>query len=89
MSRQSGLVPDATPDTVEPRQFVVAAWEDGQHPQRELRQVEAGSHEEAIAAVAASRAPADVGVVYEAWPQSEPECVVRITLEPRERRRIP
>jgi hypothetical protein len=82
-------VPEATPAAAEPRQFIVAAWEDGQHGQRELRQVEASSHEEAIAAVAASRTPTDVGVVYEAWPRTEPDSVVRITLEPRERWRIP
>lgn len=82
-------MPAPTPDAAEPRQFIVAAWENGRHEQRELQQVEASSHEEAIAAVAASRAATDVAVVYEAWPRTEPDSVVRITLESRERRRIP
>ena len=85
-------MPEATPsapDAPAPRQFVVAAWEDGRQLQKELQQVEASSHEEAIAAVAASRTPTDAGVVYEAWPQAEPDSVVRITLEPRQSRQAP
>ena len=63
--------------------FVVAAWEKCRRRQRELREVRAKSHEEAVALVAASRVLTKEGAVYEAWPVQQPGCILRITLEPR------
>jgi len=79
-SRDSGFVAAASPLR---RRFVVATWEDGPVQRRVLREVEAESHEEAVAAVVATRALADGGVVYEVWPETEPGSILRITLEPR------
>ena len=65
------------------RNFVVAAWERRRRRQRDLREVPANSHEEAVALVAASRVLTTDGAVYEAWPAKQPGCILRITLEPR------
>ena len=53
---------------------------------RVLREVEAESHEDAVAAVVATRALADGGVTYEVWPETEPTSILKITLEPRRSR---
>jgi hypothetical protein len=68
------------------RRFIVATWEEGPVRRRVLREVEAESHEDAVAAVVATRALADGGVVYEVWPETEPTSILKVTLEPRRSR---
>lgn len=68
-------------DALETRQFVVVAYDDDQR-RGELEDVQATSHEEAVAQIAASRPLTEVGVVYEVWPEQEPDCILRVTLEP-------
>jgi hypothetical protein len=68
-------------DALETRQFVVVAYDDDQR-RGELEDVQAASHEEAVAQIAASRPLTEVGAVYEVWPAQEPGCILRVTLEP-------
>jgi hypothetical protein len=70
-----------SPDGTLTRQFVVVAYDDDQG-RGELSQVEAASHEEAVALIAASRTLTEVGAVYEVWPAEEPGNILRVTLEP-------
>lgn len=70
------------------RQFIVARLEKRGECEREQRQVQARSHEEAVAVVAAARTPAERTVVYEVWPATEPAARLRITLDPRESGRL-
>jgi hypothetical protein len=72
-----------SPNPLARRNFIVAAWEKSRRRQRDLRRVQAESHEEAVAVVAASRILTEEGAVYEAWPAEEPGCILRITLKPR------
>jgi hypothetical protein len=65
------------------RNFVVAAWERRRNPEREFCVVEADTAEQAIVRLAASRAPADQAGVYEAWPEDEPGCSLRLTFAQR------
>ena len=69
------------------REFIVAIWAKGRRCQRELRQIPAKSHEEAVAVIAATRELVEAGAVYEVWPATEPGSILRITLEHREPRR--
>ena len=62
------------------RQFVVVACEEERRG--ELRQVQATTHEEAVALVAVPEALTEAGVVYEVWPATAPACVLRVTLRP-------
>jgi hypothetical protein len=48
----------------------------------EPEDVQAASDEEAVARIAASRPLTEAGVVYEVWPEQEPGCILRVTLEP-------
>jgi hypothetical protein len=68
-------------DALETRQFVVVAYEDDRR-RGEPEDVRATSHEEAVARIAASRPLTEAGVVYEVWPEQEPGCILRVTLEP-------
>jgi hypothetical protein len=72
-----------SPNPLGRRNFIVAAWGKSRQRQRELQQVQAKSHEEAVAVVAASRTLTKDGAVYEAWPAQDPGSILRITLEPR------
>jgi hypothetical protein len=84
-SRHSDFVAAAIPLT---RRFVVVTWEEqGPALRRILREVEAESHEDAVARVVGNRTPAEGGVVYEVWPAAEPTSVLKVTLEPRRLRR--
>jgi predicted amidohydrolase len=71
------------PDLRGRRDFIVAAWQEGRRREREVRQVQAKSHEEAVAVVAASQTIEKENVVYEVWPAQEPHSLLRITLGPR------
>jgi hypothetical protein len=44
--------------------------------------VQATSHEEAVAQIAALRPLTEAGAVYEVWLAQEPGCILRVTLEP-------
>jgi hypothetical protein len=66
------------------RKFVVAAWERRRHRERELSEVEAETAEHAVVAVAVTREPADE-VVYEAWPDDDPGCNLRMVFGRRYR----
>lgn len=66
------------------RKFVVAAWERQRHRERELQTVDADTAEHAVVAVAVTRQTADE-VVYEAWPEGEPGCNLRMVLGRRGR----
>jgi hypothetical protein len=57
---------------------VVAAWEKSKPVQRDA--VEAPTAEHAIGKVAAARKDRKPGTVFEAWPASEPQHVVKFTL---------
>jgi len=76
--------PEISPDADEKRQFVVTACQDSRRG--ELVQVEAASHEEAVTLVAESQTLTEGGVVYEAWPADEPNCILRVTLVPHKPR---
>lgn len=67
------------------RKFVVAAWERRRHRERELRTVEADTAEHAVVAVAVTRGGESSEIVYEAWPEGEPGCNLRMILGRRER----
>jgi hypothetical protein len=82
-SRKSDFVAAAIPLT---RRFIVATWEGEPVRRRVFREVEAESHEDAVAAVVGIRAPADGRVVYEVWPETDPASILKITLEPRRSR---
>jgi hypothetical protein len=62
------------------RQFVVVACEEDRRG--ELRQVQATTHEEAVALVVRPETLSEAGVVYEVWPAGEPGAVLRVTLRP-------
>jgi hypothetical protein len=62
------------------RQFVVVACEEDRRG--ELRQVQATTHEEAVAQIVAPEALTEAGVVYEVWPVEEPGAVLKVTLRP-------
>ena len=57
---------------------MVAAWEKSKPVQRDA--VEAPTAEHAIGKVAAARKDRKPGTVFEAWPASEPQHVVKFTL---------
>jgi hypothetical protein len=67
-------------DAPAPRQFVVVAWEGDRRG--EPREVEATTHEEAVALIVVPEALTEAGVVYEVWPAQEPASVLRVTLRP-------
>jgi hypothetical protein len=67
-------------DAPETRQFVVVSCEDDRRGQ--LRHVQARSHEEAAALIAAAEMLTEAGVVYEVWPAQEPGCILTVTLRP-------
>jgi len=65
------------------RNFVVAAWERRRTPERELSVIKAETAEHAIVRLAASRPEAEQAGVYEAWPEDEPACSLRLTFAQR------
>jgi hypothetical protein len=67
-------------DAPAPREFVVVACEEDRRG--ELRQVQASTHEEAVALIVVPEALTEAGIVYEVWPAQEPGYVLRVTLRP-------
>jgi hypothetical protein len=65
------------------RNFVVAAWVRRRDMVRELSVITGDTAEHAIVRLAASRPPDDQAGVYEAWPEDEPDCSLRLTFAQR------